>query len=126
MNLFIKNKIKTNASMGERDHVVYEWHCNRDGCSTINNSYIGMTTCSLKQRFSMHTQKSSSICKHLKETHNTSKITTAELLQTVKILKSTEEKRDLIFTGAILIKNHNPTLNAQNEGSDRILKIFKH
>lgn len=125
-NLFIKNRIHNKSTIEERDHVVYQWRCIKGGCNTANNCYIGMTTCSLKQRFSMHTQKSSSIYKHLHEAHNISKTTTAELIQSVRILMSSNDRRDLIFTEAILIKQLNPSLNAQNEGADRILKIFKH
>jgi hypothetical protein len=74
----------------------------------------------------MHTQNSSSIKKRLQEHHGINKTTTAELLTDVGILKNSSSKTDLIFYEALLIKSLQPSLNAQNEGCDKILKIFKH
>ena len=75
--------------------------------------------------FKMHTQNGS-IKKHLKEAHKINKITRQELIDKVKILKSCNNKKELIMTEAILIKCNSPSLNAQEEGADRLLKIFKH
>lgn len=124
---FIKNNIhSSNTEIAKRHHVVYRYTCSRDGCHTAPQTYIGYTTCTISDRFRMHTQNSSSIKKHLQDYHQVSRTTTAELLQNVDILYTSSSKRDLVLIEAIYIKKLHPALNSQNEGCDRILKIFKH
>jgi hypothetical protein len=125
-HLFIKNNVHNNNSeTAKRHHVVYRYTCTRDGCNTAP-SYIGYTTCSVTERFRTHTQNSSSIKKHLQDVHNINRVTTAELVTDVEIIKGSNNKTDLIFLEAIYIKSLKPSLNSQNEGCDKILKIFKH
>ena len=52
--------------------------------------------------------------------------TLSALVQDVEILSSATDRRDLLFAESLLIKTLQPSLNAQNEGFDRILKIVKH
>ena len=125
-NLFIKNNIHAKTSeISRQHHVVYEYSCPRDGCNATQK-YIGYTTCAVADRFRMHTQNSSSIKKHLMERHNITKVTTKELLINVNILRSTLDKRDLLFYEALLVKQSKPTLNSQIEFSDKLLKVFRH
>ena len=64
-NLFIKNNPHRNNNGIENKHnVVYRYICNRDGCNSAP-TYLGYTTCTVKNRFRMHTQNSSSIKKTL-------------------------------------------------------------
>ena len=124
--LFIRNKLYSGKiDIAERHHVVYQYTCPRDGCNSTQ-SYIGYTTSSVANRFKMHTQNCSSIKKHAKNTHNLNKVASVELLECVKILKQSPNKRELLFLEALCIKSFKPTMNAQSEFSDRILKIFKH
>ena len=51
--------------------------------------------------------------------------TTTALLQDVEILRSASDRRDLHFAESLLIKTLQPPFNAQNEGFDKILNIFK-
>jgi hypothetical protein len=44
----------------------------------------------------------------------------------VKIIATETSKKNLIFLEAILIKTMDSSMNSQNEGPDRILKVFKH
>ena len=62
----------------------------------------------------------------MRDIHGIDKITTAELLQNVTILKQCNNKRELMFYEALFIKSLKPTLNSQTEFSDKLLKIFKH
>ena len=125
-NLFIKNNIHSNNSdIASRHHVVYQYKCNRDGCNSTQ-TYIGYTSCTIKDRFRMHTQNCSSIKKHLQEYHRINKITTAELIPDIHILASAPVKRDLIFIEALYIKLLKPSLNSQTDFSDRMLKVFIH
>ena len=125
-SLYIKNNIHNNKEIASEHHVVYQYTCNRGDCNVTHPSYIGYTTCSINNRFKMHTQNSSSIKKHLQELHNINTIKTADLIPHVKILHKSADRRNLILTEAIYIKQERPNLNAQNEGSEKILKIFKH
>jgi len=123
-DLIIKNRPHTNSELADRHGVVYQYYCSNVGCHPFQ-SYIGYTTCTLSDRFRMHAVNGS-IKKHLVECHNYSRVTKAELLNSIKILRSCTTKQELIMTEAVLIKQERPTLNSQDEGAERILKIFKH
>ena len=125
-NLFIRNKNKTENS-SSRDHVVYMYTCNKDGCnsSVDPQQYIGYTTCTLEERFRTHTQIGS-IKNHLSTIHNIKRIPKKELLDTTKVLRGCQSKRKLIITEALVIKELKPSLNSQEEGCEKIIKIFKH
>ena len=123
-SLLIRNKPKIDTPVDKMHHVVYQYTCKDEGCNAPK--YIGYTTCTLYNRFGSHTQ-SGSIMRHLREQHSvTGTIYRRKLLQSVKVLKSEENKQKLILTEAVLIKDLRPTLNSQEEGADKILNIFKH
>ena len=125
-NLFIKNNVHSkNRETGQQHHCVYQYSCSRDGCNSTQ-TYIGYTTCTIFNRFKMHTQNSSSIKKDLSDLHQKNKISAADLILNTKILKSVPCKRELLITEALYIKSLKPSLNSQTEFSDRILKIFTH
>lgn len=126
-DLFIHNKGKDAIEDSSRHHVVYKYKCNKEGCnSSINEKmYIGYTTCALEERFRMHTQ-TGSIKEHLATAHNIRRIPKADLLESTTILRTCHNRRKLIMTEAILIKELKPCLNSQDEGCNRLLKIFKH
>ena len=98
--------------------VVYQYSCGP--CSGA--SYIGYTTCSLRKRFYMHVQ-SGSISDHVNSIHKT-KPTSKTLLESTKIIFRTPIKTDLLIAEALLIREMVPELNRQEEGADRVLKIF--
>ena len=124
-NLLIKNNIhKSKTNIENRHYLLYQYFCKRDGCEAA--PYIGYTTFTLKNKFKMHTQNSSSTKKHLAASHNIAKVTTAVLLSDVKVIGYSIDKRNLIFLEAILIKNKTPTINSQKEGCDSLLKNFQH
>ena len=52
----------------------------------------------------MHTQNCSSIKKQAKNTYNLNKVTSVELVECVKILKQSPNKRKLLFLEALCIK----------------------
>ena len=118
-NLFIKNNLhKVNKE--KRSHVVYLYTCSQDECQL--SSYIGYTECALVDRMRMHAQQGS-ILKHNSQRHQ-KKITTNEILHDTKILRHFNSKDDLTIAEALLIKEKNPSLNGQLEGSERVLLIF--
>lgn len=122
-NLLIKNNISSISDTAQRHHVVYSYKCEKDGCNSAN--YVGYTACTVTERFKMHTQNGS-IKKHILDAHSQSKVTRQELINCTTILRSCNTKRQLIMTEAVLIKELQPDLNSQEEGCDRLLKIFKH
>jgi len=123
-NLLITNRPITPRSVPERHHVVYQYNCSQVGCNS-NSTYIGYTTCSLADRFRNHSYNGS-IRRHLIDHHSVQRVQAVNLLNNVKVLKSCTDIRELYMTEAVLIKELKPNLNAQDEGCDRLLKIFKH
>ena len=104
-----------------RSHVVYRYSCEEEECNP-SETYIGQTTTSLKQRMTTHAQ-SGSIRNHNEEKHNR-RPRTAEILQQIEVLYSSNDRQDLILAEALLIKKHRPTINSQREGEVRVLSIF--
>ena len=123
-HLFIRNRVIQENDVRNRDHVVYQYTCNQGGCNSTQ-SYVGYTTCTIDDRFRMHTQ-TGSIKKHLMEQHGIRRIAKNDLIASTNVLRSCCSKGRLRMTEAVLIKELRPQLNSQEEGCDRLLKIFKH
>ena len=122
-NLFIKNNMHKDIDSNKRHHVVYQYTCSRAECNF--SKYIGYTTCSLHERFKMHTQNGS-IIKHLRTAHKIQKVPRKDLLENTSVLATVMDRRKLIMTEAVFIKEKKPNLNSQAEGCDRLIKIFVH
>ena len=122
--LFIKNKTATPNSIANHHHVVYVYSCTLGGCNS-SSKYIGYTTCTVDERFRNHAQNGS-IKKHLADTHGMTRTPKNDLISSTKILGSSNVKGRLRMLEAIMIKDMKPSLNSQEEGCDRLLKIFKH
>lgn len=122
-NLLIKNKVCRETDPVKQHHVVYRYTCNQAGCNST--TYVGYTTCTLQERFRTHAQNGS-IISHQRETHNRSRVPRDELLKDVKVVARCNERRRLVMTEAMVIKQENPGLNSQAEGCDKLLKIFVH
>ena len=73
----------------------------------------------------MHTQ-TGSIKNHIRDFHGEARVTRQQLTECVKVLCMNNSVGYLRMTEAILIKEIKPSLNSQEEGCDRLLKIFKH
>ena len=123
-NLIIRNKVNDDKGIPNRHHVVYKYTCNQEGCNS-SQTYIGYTTCTIDERFRMHAQ-TGSIKRHLTETHERGRIAKQDIIECTTILATGNSRGRLRMTEAILIKDLKPTLNSQEEGCDRLLKIFKH
>ena len=100
-----------------------EYTCNEEGChAPTPPRYIGYTACALSERFAQH----ASVKKHLSEAHGLTRVGRRKLLESVRVLSHNNDRRRLIMTEAMIIKENRPQLNSQEEGSIRIIKIFKH
>ena len=73
----------------------------------------------------MHAQ-TGSIKKHLVEIHDMTRTPENDLISSTKILGHNSSKGRLRMLEAIMIKDMKPSLNSQEEGCDKLLKIFKH
>ena len=94
---------------GERSHIIYEFRCNEGGCQPLNNTYIGMTHCTLKERLTGHRYQGS-IFEHFRLAHSQSP-NVNNLLKQTKILYSPDDQRYLAIFEALHIKKLKPTLN---------------
>lgn len=119
-NLVMKNKLHKTT---ENFSVVYKYKCDREECNSSNISYIGYTEATLTERMRNHGQKGS-IISHLRDVHNIERIKTKELLESTSVIGRADVQSDLLILEALLIQDQNPALNGQEEGRDRILKIF--
>lgn len=115
--LFLKN----NQHKKEFFNVVYMYTCDNDRCQP-DQSYIGYTTSTLRQRMTFHAQNGS-IKEHNNVQHN-KKSVTKDLLNNTKILGAFPNKQELIIAEALMIKQHKPTINSQQEFSSTTLHIF--
>ena len=121
-NLFLKNKKHQSEEPYQRHHVVYQYSSNRAGCTTSN--YIGYTTCNLHKRFKMHTHNGS-VIKHLREKHKIYKIFRKKnILKDTTVLARCMERKKLLMTEAVQIKEKRPKLNSKNKSCARFAKIF--
>ena len=121
-NKKLKSSFIRNNQHASKDanRVVYQYECGRDTCNGI--AYIGYTTCSLPKRFYQHVQ-TGAIHNHNRTVHST-KPYTRDLLQSTTILYRNQSKSNLQIAEALLIKEHKPHLNQQDEGTVRVLNIF--
>ena len=60
------------------------------------------------------------------ETHGVLRLKRRNLMEMTKVLRHETERKRLVMSEAVLIKEKKPSLNSQEEGCDRLLKIFKH
>ena len=118
-NHLIRSRLKDFTLLD--DHVVYQYLCPHGGCQS-SNTYIGYTTCDLKQRFKGHLQNGS-IRDHFSEYHSHKRRSIEEWLKSTNVLYRSWKKYDLIIAEAIHIKKNSPTINKQCEWPN-VLKVF--
>ena len=130
-NMKTKNMImKNNLSGAKRElsqvNVIYEFSCPKNECfhhPTINNGYLGYTTCTVSRRLSFHLQKGA-ILQHSVEKHGR-KIDRKTAEQCLKIRYKENNIDRLEILEAIMIMVEKPEINKQDTGKKRILKLFQ-
>ena len=107
----IKKNNASSQSLPDKDrsHLVYEFRCQEGGCQPLNITYIGLTTCTLKERLTGHRYQGS-IFEHYRRVHGRSPEVT-KLLNSTKILYTPENPRYLSVYEALHIKKLKPVLN---------------
>lgn len=118
-NLLIKNSPK-NVDRGNCSGVVYRYNCPNASCNV--SSYIGYTTNTINTRMRQHFYNGA-IKQHGFDKHNI-RPTYEEILNNTEVLSRCHDRHELIILEALYIKQEKPTINLQNEGSQRVLKIF--
>jgi hypothetical protein len=116
-SLLIKNNSHAKPIFG----VVYRYSCDHELCQQTQ-TYIGYTETTLKERMTAHANRGS-IKEHHSSVHNY-KISTAEILRSVKVITKRSSKRELMIAEALCIKDEKPSINIQREDGVRMLKIF--
>ena len=99
----------------KKSHVVYKFTCNLGECSSLEskNSYIGLTTITLKKRLSAHRYQGS-IFKHFHNKHGVSP-NLNYLLESTEILYHESDPFQLHVYEALHIRKFRPTLNENND-----------
>ena len=123
-NMVMKNKISNSpVTDANKSNVVYQYNCNLGECGSPDTtvSYIGMTTMTLRERFSNHRYQGS-IHKHCVEIHGI-RPKLDHLLDNTEILYQTQSKLDLPIFEALHIYNLRPKLN-ENLYDFFCLKLF--
>ena len=110
-NLLMKNNLSSfSPSKDQKSHVIYEFKCQKGNCVSENNSYIGMTTCSLRNRMARGHIYQGSIFKHFRLVHGVSP-NVEELIASTKIIYCPDDKRKLPIYEALFIRERKPALN---------------
>ena len=107
----MKNNL-TNSRVAHEDksHVVYEFQCPERECQSLKQTYIGLTSCTLRERFTNHRNKGS-IFAHYFLKHGGEKPVVKNMLQATKILYHCDQKFNLHIFEALFIRKFKPNLN---------------
>ena len=125
-NMVMKNNMSAKKRELSQTNVIYEFTCPQNECfhhPTINNGYLGFTTCTLSRRLSFHLQ-TGAILQHSIEKHG-EKIDRKTAEQCLKIRYKENNQERLEILEAIMIMVEKPEINKQDTGKRRILKLFQ-
>ena len=96
----------------DKSHLVYEFTCPERECQSLKQSYIGLTSCTLRERFIKHrNNENSSISAHYSTKHGVQKPDVNIMLSATKILYHCDRKYDLHIFEALFIRKFKPSLN---------------
>ena len=109
------------SNLLKQTNIVYKYTCNVGDCELQNSTYIGMTTTTLSRRLTMHLAGGGPKI-HMQNNYN-STISRENLVQNTNILYYEPDFNRLQIMEAILIQELTPTINNQNTGVQRTLKL---
>ena len=122
-DLLIRNNISTGVLEDkDQSHLVYEFVCQEGECksSSIKNSYISLTTMTLKDRLSAHRYQGS-ILEHFRYAHDRNP-KLPELLLGTKVIYKENDAFQLAIYEALHIRKLKPNLN-ENINDFQCLKL---
>ena len=107
----IKNNL-SNSSVphADKSHLVYEFTCPERECQSLNQSYIGLTSCTIRERFINHRNKGSIFAHYFKK-HGGQKPDIDRMVAATKVLYHCENRNNLHIFEALFIRKFRPTLN---------------
>ena len=113
-NLIMKNNLsKTPVPDGDKSHLVYEFKCQEGQCSALNNSYIGMTTLTLRGRLARHMHQGA-ILSHFHSAHK-KKPDIDTVLKFTRVLYLCNHPILLPIIKALFIRKNKPNMNGKNK-----------
>ena len=108
--LITKNDISASVPPKEqKSHLIYKFQCQERECISRDICYIGMTSCTLKERMTAHKYKGS-IFKHYRLAHQKNP-EISDLLMSTSILYQPQNIKQLAVFEAIYIREMRPKLN---------------
>ena len=118
----MKNNLNKNYDL-KTTNVICKFTCpNEESSLRPNVNYIGNTITTLSIRLTTHFNNGA-IKYHMATTHN-SVLNRELLVDNTKIIKRNADVNRLQISEAIIIKLTDPTINRQDTGSTRTLKLF--
>ena len=102
--------------------VAYQFTCPEVECNVNQQSYIGYTTNTVKERVQQHFSKGA-IHDHGFEVHN-KRFSKDMILKSTKVIHKDRNVNNLRILEAIYIKEQRPSINLKDEGFTRTLSIF--
>lgn len=119
--LVISNQPRRPVTEANVSNVVYQFKCPEVECS-IDNTYIGYTTQTLKKRMEQH-YYSGAIRLHGQDDHDR-RFSKKEILENTAWLKKDTCASNLRILESIMIKKFKPSINRKDEGFVKTLSIF--
>lgn len=110
-SLLIRNNLSIKHDKLKRTNVIYQFTCPDEDCRLRGINYIGVTTTSLSRRLTMHLREGAPK-QHMTQAHQTA-LTRTLLTTNTTIMKAHHDKTRLWILEALLIRQHAPELNKQ-------------
>ena len=108
----------------QQTNLIYEYKCTKDGCEHLPDvSYVGFTTTTLSRRITMHLG-SGAPKKHTEISHRQSPLSREMMVENTKIIRKENDTRRLPIYEALIIQQKCPSINKQDTGLLRTLKLF--
>ena len=122
--LLMRNNQAPPSPALQQTNLIYEYKCTKDECEHLPEvSYVGLTTTTLSRRITMHLG-SGAPKSHTEASHRHSLLSREMMVQNTKIIRKENDIRRLPIYEALIIQQKCPTINNQDTGSSRTLKLF--
>ena len=109
----MRNSIAPKKSQDLQTNIIYHFRCPDDACQRRSESYIGLTTTTMKRRMQGH-RNSGAIHEHYTDVHGR-KPQVAELTNNTTIIHREPTSTRLRIAEAVSIELQRPTLNIQSQ-----------
>ena len=108
----------------QQTNLIYEYKCIQDECEHLPEvSYVGLTTTTLSRRITMHLG-SGAPKSHTESSHPQISLSRSAMVENTKIIRKENDTRRLQLYEALIIQQKNPSINNQDTGISRTLKLF--